>query len=146
MASKHTGAKTRSAVASHASPHSSTENIVKSGGDSEEDVPFSDKQRKSLADLIGRVVADKVGSLTAKVADGPPTAKHRKMADGKHRRHHVVSDSDGGDSRSEGQLSSDEADAYINDLDDLMEVGKRTAPDLPEKIVGILKRMLGAPH
>ena len=42
-------------------------------------------------------------------------------------------------------MSDDEAETYMNDLDEIMENGECTGPGLPERIVCVLKRTIGTP-
>ena len=123
--------------------------------DGEEPVALTSLQFSQLASLIGEVVDKKIDGLKESLgpgrkADGEAaTAKAKRRKTGKHGGHEV-SDSDADDAdkdeeKSDGEVSDDEADAYMNDLDDIMEIGERTGPDLPERIVGVLKRTIGTP-
>ena len=91
---------------------------------------FTSEQLAQMAAVIGTIVDKKLeANKPSKKRNGEDAAAKAKRQ--KTKGNHVLSDSDSEDRRSEGELSEDEADTYMNDLDELMKTGETTGPNYP---------------
>ena len=105
---------------------------------------FTSEQLSQIAGVIGTIVDKKLAAnKPSKKRGGEDAAAKAKRQ--KTKGNHVLSDSDSEDRRSEGELSEDEADTYMNDLDELMKTGETTGPELSERIIRVWARTIGTP-
>ena len=129
-----TGKTTRSA-ANKASGSIDTDEAVDSG--------FSSAQQSHLSRIIAEAMnlqAERLEDKLQKLKEDDARARQAKPTD-KGGRHHVVSDSSG----EEGEVSADEAEAYLQSLGQSLQEGEKTGKALPDDIVRVFSKAIGSP-